>query len=311
MIAALLLSLGSFSPAFSGLASTRLNQSPLSTLLPEGPELRCWTKDGDHQSFEGEDLFIYIDGGAEIYFEYGFRRVIVQDYRNDAGSRLSLEIFEMQFPESAYGMFTFKSSPRGEAVILGDECRLAEYYLNLRKGRYLVTITGLDQDSTPRDGLVSLAGLVEKKLGGGGEPPSLISLLPEEGLNPQSLKFFKGPLALYNIYPFFREDVFAFQAGIKGDYANRYSLFLFEYSAEETARGRFSETRVKFSSEPKYGHIRWDGELLRVRDDKGRAMLARHFGRFIILVLGEDNRETAEALLARAEKRLPAQKEER
>ena len=93
MIAALLLSLGSFSPAFSGQASTRLNQSPLSTLLPEGPELRCWTKDGDHQSFEGEDLFIYIDGGAEIYFEYGFRRVIVQDYRNDAGSRLSLEIF--------------------------------------------------------------------------------------------------------------------------------------------------------------------------------------------------------------------------
>ena len=297
--------------AFAGQAGNQLKESPLLSFLPDRSEFKGWAKEGDHQFFEGEDLFIYIDGGAEIYFEYGFGRVIVQDYRDEAGGRLSLEIFEMNSPESAYGMFTFKSSPRGKALALGDECQLADYYLNLCKGRYLVTITGLDQDSTPRDGLVSLAGLVEKKLGGGGERPSLVSLLPEEGLNPQSLKLFKGPLALYNIYPFYRKDVFAFQAGIKGDYANRYSLFLFEYAAEETAGGRFSETRVKFSSEPKYGHFRWDGELLRVRDDKGRAILARHFGRFIILVLGEDNRETAEALLARAEKRLPAQKEER
>jgi hypothetical protein len=280
-------------------------------LVPDGPEFGGWQKDGDHQSFQREDLFIYIDGGAEIYFEYGFRRVIVQDYRNDAGSRISLEIFEMNSPESAYGIFTFKSSPRGEAVALGDECRLADYYLNLCKGRYLVTITGLDQESASRAGLVALARLVEKKLSERGQRPELVSLLPEEDRDPQSLKFFKGPLALYNSYPFFKQDAFVFQTGIKGDYETGCSLFLLEYAAEEAASRRFSEVRRKFSAEPKYGSIQWDGERLSAQDDRGRTILARRLGRYIVIVLGDDNRKTAEELMVRAEKRLAAKKEER
>jgi len=236
--------------------------------------------------------------------------VIVQDYKNSAGSRLSLEVFEMNSPESAYGMFTFKSSLRGEAVDLGDDCQLADYYLNLRKGRYLVTVTGLDQESTPRDGLVHLAGIVGSKIGEQARSPSLVSLLPEEDLEPQSLKFFKGPLALYNSYPFFKEDVFEFQAGIKADYTNGCALFLFEYASRQTAGSRFSEARQKFSAEPKYGNIQWDGKQFKAHDEKGMTILARLSGRYIVLVLGEFPREKAEALLTRAEKRLAAQKEE-
>jgi hypothetical protein len=295
---------------FFGQAGTSVKEGPLFSLLPDRSELKGWVEDGDHQFFEGDDLFVYIDGGAEIYFEYGFGRVIVQDYKNAAGSRLSLEIFEMNSPESAYGMFTFKSSRRGEAVDLGDECQLADYYLNLHKGRYLVTVTGLDPESTPSDGLVSLAGIVERQIGGQARRPSLVSLLPEEDLEPQSLKFFKGPLALYNSYPFFKEDVFAFQAGIKADYTNGCALFLFEYAARQTAESRFSEARQKFSAEPKYRNIQWDGKKLRAHDEKGLTILARLSGRYIVLVLGESPREKAEALLARAAKRLAAQKEE-
>ena len=298
-------------PAFSGQAGTQLKDSPLLALLPDGQELRGWAKDGEPQFFQGKDLFIYIDGGAEIYFEYGFRRVIVQDYRNAAGSRLSLEIFEMESTDSAYGMFTFKRSPRGEAVALGDECQLADYYLNLCKGRYLVTITSLDQEAAAKEGLTALARLAEKKLSERGQRPGLTSLLPEEDQQPQSIRFFKGPLALYNSYPFFREDVFAFQAGIMGEYANGCSLFLFEYDAEESAGRRFSEARRKFSAEPKYRNIQWDGELLNAKDDRGRTILARRSGRHIVLLLGENNPETAETLLTRVEKRLTAQKEER
>ena len=276
----------------------------LSSLLPDGPELEGWAKEGDHQFFEGDDLFIYIDGGAEIYFEYGFGRVIVQDYKKGTGSRLSLEIFEMESPEAAYGMFTFKSSPRGEPVVLGDEGQLADYYLNFWKGRYLITITGLDPEASAKEDLVSLARLVDKKLEQRGQRPGLVSELPEDGLKPNSLRFFKGPLALYNSYPFFREDVFAFQSGIKGEYANGSTLFLFEYSTDKAAGRRFSEARSRFSAEPKYRNIQWDGELLVVQDEKGRAIYARLSGRFILIVLGNNHRETAEILITRTEKHL-------
>jgi hypothetical protein len=294
----------------SGQAGTQRKEGPLLSLLPDQSELKGWIEDGDHQFFEGDDLFIYIDGGAEIYFEYGFARVIVQDYKNAAGSRLSLEIFEMNSPESAYGMFTFKGSQRGEAVDLGDECQLADYYLNLWKSRYLITITGLDQESTPRDGLIALAGLVESKIFEQASRPSLVSLLPEEGLKPQSLKFLKGPLALFNSYPFFREDVFAFRSGIKAEYGNDCTLFLFEYGAHEQAGGRFSEARRKFSAEPKYRNVESDGERIKAQDERGRTILARVSGRYIVLVLGESPQQKAETLLAQAEKSLAAQKEE-
>jgi hypothetical protein len=309
LIAAVLLCLSLLCPFFSGQAGNQPKESFFLALLPDRGELAGWAKEGDHQFFEGDDLFIYIDGGAEIYFEYGFRRVIVQDYRNVVGRRLSLEIFEMQSPDSAYGMFTFKSSPGGEAIVLGDQCQLEDYYLNLCQGRYLVTITGLDQESVLKEDLVALARLIEGKLDEHGQLPGLVSLLPREGLKPLSLKFFKGPLALYNSYPFSRKDLFAFQTGIRGDYATGVSLFLFEYGAEETASGRLSEAHTRFSSEPKYRNIQWDGARLCAQDDKGRAMLARHSGRYIAITLS-DNREAAEALLARAEKNLAAKQKE-
>jgi hypothetical protein len=225
--------------------------------------------------------------------------VIVQDYRNAAGRRLSLEVFEMQSPDSAYGMFTFKSSPGGEAIVLADQCQLADYYLNLCKGRYLVTITGLDQATVSRDDLLGLARLIEGKLEERGRLPGLVSRLPEEGLKPLSLKFFKGPLALYNSYPFSRTDLFAFQTGIRGDYASGVSLFLFEYGAEEAARGQFSEAQSRFSSEPRFRNLEWDAARLCAQDDKGRTVLAGLSGRHIAVALA-DSREAAEALMARA-----------
>jgi len=279
-------------------------------LLPDGPELGSWQKEGDAQSFEGEDLFDYIDGGAEVYFEYGFERVIVQEYKDESVGRASLEIFEMDSAESAYGIFTFKASSRGEAVALGDEGQLADYYLNFWKGRYLVTITGLDQDSASKTALMALARLAEKRLTGRGQRPELVSLLPEEDLEPQSLKLFKGPLALSNSYPFFREDVFSFQIGIKGGYTTGCSLFLFAYADEGTANIRFADVRRRFSAEPRYGEVRWAGGRLWARDDRGRALLVAQLKRYIVIVLGDGQHQAAEALLGRAEKRLAEEKEE-
>jgi hypothetical protein len=298
-------------PAFAPRAEIQDQERNLLSLLPEGPELRGWAREGEPQSFRGEDLFTYIDGGAEIYFEYGFGRVIVQDYRNEAGHRLNLEIFEMESPEAAYGMFTFKIGPRGEAVVLGDECQLADYYLNLCQGRYLITITGLEAEAAAGEGLVALARLVEGKLGERGKRPSLVSVLPGEGLKPWSLKLFRGPLALYNTHPFFKEDVFSFRKGIKGEYADGGTLFLFEYDTNGAAEGRFFEVRRKFAAEPRYRDLRWDGDLFAARDEKGWAIFARLSGRFIVLVLNDDDRDAAENLMARLEKRLMTRKEDR
>ena len=41
-------------------------QSDLYKYLPDEDKIEGWKKDGSLQQYKGEDLYLYIDGGAEI-----------------------------------------------------------------------------------------------------------------------------------------------------------------------------------------------------------------------------------------------------
>lgn len=273
-------------------------------MLPGPEELPGWVKDGEPQHFEGEDLFIYIDGGAEIYFEFGFRQVVVQDYRTATGSRLSLEIFQMDSPESAYGIYAFKTSRRGEPVALGDDCQLADYYLNLRKGPFLATITGLDATDAVRNALLSLARIIEPRIGPAAVRPGLVSRLPDDGLETQSIKYFKGALSLYNSYPFFQRDVFSFTAGVKGDYAPGYALYIFEYPAEPAARLGFDRARRNFLENGKYGDSAERKGFFQVKDQQENRIFITVRKRYVLVLVGNVDETSASKILHHLEGKL-------
>ncbi|MEW5900069.1 MAG: DUF6599 family protein [Acidobacteriota bacterium] len=276
----------------------------LERLLPERSELGGWQPHGEPQVFIGEDLFLYIDGGAEIYREYGFRRVIVQDYKDTSGWRLSLEIFEMTSPESAYGIYTFKTSPRGRALEIGDDCQVADYYLNLRKGRFVLTITGLDDADEIKEGLILFARIVEGKIGETAPRPPLVSFLPPERLQPQSLKFFKGLLGLMNSYPFSTADVFALERGVKGNYDSGAALYLFEYSEEKKASQVLAGAAAEFSRNPKFHDLVGVGNLIKFRDEKGQFLIMTARKKYIMISMSGKDEEEAQGLLSRVKERL-------
>jgi hypothetical protein len=246
-------------------APGREGQDTLRSLLPADGTIPGWSKDGDPQEFVGEDLYTYIDGGAEIYQEYGFRRVIVQDYNGAAGRSVSLELFEMATPAAAYGMYTFKRSGQGRIVPLGSGAELEDYYLNLWKGRFLATLTGFDATPPTIEGLLAVAAAVEKNLRDGAGVPGLVAALPGEGLKPQSVKYLRGLLGLNNVYPFYTARGLAFAEAVKGDYEDGASLIALDYgSAEARAKAwaeletsiksgdRFKKTEVRGASLPLY-----------------------------------------------------------
>ena len=49
---------------------------------PESPcppkDIGMWSAEGEPEVYAGDDLFVYINGGAEIYHEYGFVQVAVR-----------------------------------------------------------------------------------------------------------------------------------------------------------------------------------------------------------------------------------------
>jgi hypothetical protein len=281
-------------------------QADLAPLLPGRAELGTWEPAAEPQVFKGEDLFVYIDGGADIYLEYGFIQVLVQDYRNAAGHGMSLEIFQMTSEESAFGIYTFKTAPGGKEIALGDGCRLVDYYLNLMKGNLVVTITGLDQDTVREEKLLFLARAVERRIKGAASRPILAGLLPPEGLKPQSLKFFKGPLGLANADRFFAGSALGFERGIKGDYIPGYSLVLLEFRNGQVADEHFIRSLDFFSRTRKLGDFKGRGGGFDGTDETGKTICGELHGRFIILVAGTAGREQAGKVIARLAENLPS-----
>jgi hypothetical protein len=267
----------------------RAGQDILRSLLPADGAAPGWSRDGEPQEYAGEDLYAYIDGGAEIYQEYGFRRIILQDYKNASGKSVSLEIFEMETPAAAYGMFTFKRSGSGKSVTVGAGDELESYYLNFWKGRFLVTLTGFDGSADTIDGLKALAGSVDTRLPAGGEVPQLVAALPWEGLHADNVKYFKGLLGLGNVYSFGTARGLGFKEAAKGTYDNGATLLILQYaSAEDRSSawlelGAFLERSDRFIAQ---GHGDTGQRLF--RDGKGRFIAFAESGPRLVIGIGPD-----------------------
>lgn len=270
-------------------AGVRAVQDELRSLLPAAGDAKGWVKDGEPQEFAGEDLYTYIDGGAEIYQEYGFRRVIVQDYGNAAGKSVSLEIFEMETPAAAFGIFTFKRSGQGKSIAVGAGAELEDYYLNFWKGRFLVTLTGFDDSGGTIEGLLAVAGTVDAKIAATSDLPDLVAALPEKGLKPGSAKYLKGLLGLNSVYSFQTARGLAFAEAVKGDYGDGSTLIVMDYGSAEARAAGWNELRgflegsdrfVKSGSGP--------GAPPLFRDGKNRYLAFAAAGPRLLLGIGPD-----------------------
>jgi hypothetical protein len=263
------------------------SQKTIIRALPEDHELAGWKRVRSIQHFIGEALYEYIDGGAEIYHEYGFGEVAVQDYVNEAEKSVSVEIFLMSSPASAYGMYTFKTDAKGKRMAIGTEAKLADYYLNFWKGPYIVTLTGFDETEETRQGLLAIAHKVASRLEGNGERPGIVSLLPEEGLMALSLKYFTGILGLRNSHPFFGLNIPGFEQGVKGDYAGGFSLFLFRFAGEDGSSSGVQSIKGQ-------------------KDRRGRRFFAAAHREYMMLVMGEVDRPRADKIFDRVRQNLQA-----
>jgi hypothetical protein len=227
----------------------------LARLLPAGGEAKGWTAAGDPQIFKGEDLFLYINGGAEVYQEYGFRRVIAQEYKGAGGKTISLEIYEMADPAAAFGMFTFKSSARGKPAELGQGGRIEDYYLNFWKGPCLVTITAFDESAECRAGLEPLAKAADARIVAKGVRPAIVDAIPKEWAETGRVIYLEGVIGLNNVHVFHPTDVFRFREAAAVEQAS-FTAFLFGYGNAAESAGRLDAIRKAFASSPLYKEVR-------------------------------------------------------
>lgn len=90
--------------------------------------------------YSDNSLYGYIDGGAEIYREYGFRELVVQEVRY-RGEELLVEVYHMASPLAAFGRFSLQRMGCTPAADFPELSCENDYQLTVVLGVYLVSVT--------------------------------------------------------------------------------------------------------------------------------------------------------------------------
>jgi hypothetical protein len=213
--------------------------------LPEKDFSQGWTKEATALFFDGSGLFNYINGGAELFLEFGFADLQVQNYTKGE-QELGLEVYRMISPEAALGLYLMKCGkeapvPEIKARNTGDF-----YQFIVLKSEYFILINNFrgKKEITP-----AMTKLAQKILESIPEktPVNLFSALPKEELLPDSRRLIKGPVGLQSLYTFGRGDILQLRGKItacSGEYSDRkgntFTLILVPYPDAAAAKIAFN-----------------------------------------------------------------------
>jgi hypothetical protein len=270
---------------FARTAPVQPPEADIRMLLPTSEDVDLWSRHGDTEEYSGDDLYIYINGGAEIYQEYGFEKVALQDYSGPAESTVSLEIYRMSDPAAAFGIYSFKAGDKGQPLDLGLGGRLEGYYLNFWKGPFLVTITGFDEKRETVEGILALGRATAEKISSTGREPDIIALLPTEGLMEAGREYVRGQLGLYNLYPFSPQNIFKVREAVKGSYTEGYDLYILSYQDSEEASDIFISAGEALEKEARFVQSESQESKIHALDNRGVSLTFRLSGRNIVIAL--------------------------
>ena len=183
----------------------------LQGLLPPSNDVQGITKEGRSQIYKGKKLFDYINGGAELFYEYGFEQACVQRYQTPPGE-VTVEIYQMDLPVNAYGIYTFDT--QGEHPPIGQDATYERGLVTFWRGRYFVRIFSAKEDL--KETVLVLGRAIAQKIPEEGERPDILASLPSRGVAGDSLLYFRGRIALNNAYFLSHQDVLALQGEAEG-----------------------------------------------------------------------------------------------
>lgn len=189
-----------FLPAAILLALTALPASSQASFKPEAFSSLPETSVIESRIFTRESLYGYIDGGAELYLEYGFDTLFVTEL-SCRGSELQAEIYRMKDDEAAFGIFSVsRFRCNGGPKLTEHMCRSA-FQLQFCKGPFYVSIvndegTKADQECANDLASVILSHISEPSF----RPDRFFEQDPDEE-TMRSAVLVRGPLGVFNGIP--------------------------------------------------------------------------------------------------------------
>ena len=271
-------------------------QSQMETLFPEDGAFPGWQKRSVVAFFDEETLFQHINGAAEAFFAYDFQLCGTVEYNPVENSSednfILVDIYHMGRAINAFGMYASEFYPESEFVDIGAQGYVESPALNFWKGPYYVKITGSSPVEEITRANMELAEYISQKIPGKAEKPSMLSLLPGEGLVSGTERFI-----LSNIlgYSFLKNGVTAtYRVGDEEK-----SLIVMECESVDDAKDRLAQFAAY---EEKSGEgMTWITDLgeegFAVNDKYYKRLIVVRQGRHLAVVMGFTDEAAARGLI--------------
>lgn len=150
--------------------------------------------------YSGDALWGIINGGADIYLEYGFDKLLLQEIEWK-GINFRVEFYRMNDPEAAFGIFSVSHFKCGKRDTLSKFVCITQYQVQSALGRFYVSIAN---DKGNKEAETLTINLFEKVLAKSKEK---LFEIPERFLKSEfssqikNLKVIKGALGFQNGFP--------------------------------------------------------------------------------------------------------------
>lgn len=251
---------------------------------------------GQDKYYTPEDLFSYINGGAELFISYNFEKVISRTYSMEGQPDIVAEIFDMRKPKNAFGVFSHGREVLDDTYGQGSETYQGA--ILFWKDRYYISVVTARETDISKKAIEELAARTGENINAEGELPAIIGRVPEEELVPESIFYFHHYIWMNAFYYISDGNLLNIDDSTDavlakyGQPSSRYYLLMVEYNTQKEAKEAYRSFIDNYAPELE------DSSAVKLEDGKWTG--CRLDKNMLICVFNAVEKEQVEGLLARA-----------
>ncbi len=181
-----------------------------------------WVAREPTRVFAGGELFGHINGGAELFLEFGFEDLTVCKYIND-NLVLELEVYKMENTLAALGIYLIKTGPETPLTEISARNTANSYQIVIASGRFFIQVNNFSGNKELLSLMINLSQTLVDQINKP-ETADLFAYLPKENIIEGSQVIFRGPFGLQSIYTFGKGDILLLGGqvfGVAADFSSK------------------------------------------------------------------------------------------
>ncbi|HWA95340.1 MAG TPA: DUF6599 family protein [Terracidiphilus sp.] len=226
--------------------------------------------------YSPDNLYEYMDGGADIFVLYGVKTMLHLDAKAHAVD-VTVDVFDMGSPNTAFGMYAAERSPDYNFIRMGAEGYRNTGILNFVQDRYYIKLAGFGEGADAV--LDAWAKVLSARIGSNTSLPEMLARLPSGNRVPHSEQYIpKDPLGHSFLGP-------AYVASYAFD-GHESKLFVTLAHSDSDALERMKQLEAHFAKTGEYAPAPDIEEgAIRGKNSFEGAFIAKAQGHFLIVIM--------------------------